>query len=179
MSLDKVLSSDKLKDILFSLECGIGDDFNIDNIRFHKIIIMSDADVDGYHIATLYITLFYRYFRPLIEAGYLYLSCPPLYKVVMNKKETVYAMDDAALAEIKAANPDKRFEVTYLKGLGELSAEGLWNSTMDPNQRTLIRVSIEDAEEAERIVSMCMNSKVMNAEKKHYIMNDEEAIELI
>lgn len=174
MSLDKVLSSDKLKDILYSLECGIGEDFNIDNLRYHKIIIMSDADVDGYHIATLYITLFYRYFRPIIEEGYLYLSCPPLYKVIVDKNTTLYAIDDNELDSIKQQYPNKRLNITYLKGLGELSADGLWESTMNPEHRTLIKVTIEDAEEANRVVSMCMNSKVMNAEKKQYIMSEED-----
>lgn len=174
MTLDKVLSSDKLKDILYSLECGIGDDFNIDNLRYHKIIIMSDSDVDGYHIATLYITLFYRYFKPIIEEGYLYLSCPPLYKVVINKKETIYALDDKELEEIKEKYDNKKLDITYLKGLGEMSAEGLWESTMSPEHRTLIRVTIEDAEEADKIVTMCMNSKAMNAEKKQYIMSEED-----
>ena len=174
MTLDKVLSSDKLKDILYSLECGIGDDFNIDNLRYHKIIIMSDADVDGYHIATLYITLFYRYFRPIIEEGYLYLSCPPLYKVIIDKNTTLYAIDDAELESIKQQYPNKKLNITYLKGLGELSAEGLWESTMSPEHRTLIRVTIENAEEADKIVTMCMNSKAMNAEKKQYIMSEED-----
>lgn len=117
MTLDKVLSSDKLKDILYSLECGIGEDFNIDNLRYHKIIIMSDADVDGYHIATLYITLFYRYFRPIIEEGYLYLSCPPLYKIIVDKNTTLYAIDDAELNSIKQQYPNKKLNITYLKGL--------------------------------------------------------------
>lgn len=174
MTLDKVLSSDKLKDILYSLECGVGEDFNIDNLRYHKIIIMSDADVDGYHIATLYITLFYRYFRPIIEEGYLYLSCPPLYKVIIDKNTTLYAIDDAELDSIKQQYPNKKLNITYLKGLGELSAEGLWESTMNPEHRTLIKITIEDAEEANKIVSMCMNSKVMNAEKKQYIMSEED-----
>lgn len=174
MTLDKVLSSDKLKDILYSLECGIGEDFNIDNLRYHKIIIMSDADVDGYHIATLYITLFYRYFRPIIEEGYLYLSCPPLYKIIVDKNTTLYAIDDTELESIKRQYSNKKLNITYLKGLGELSAEGLWESTMSPEHRTLIRITIEDAEEANRIVSMCMNSKVMNAEKKQYIMSEED-----
>lgn len=174
MALDKVLSSDKLKDILYSLECGIGEDFNIDNLRYHKIIIMSDADVDGYHIATLYITLFYRYFRPIIEEGYLYLSCPPLYKIIVDKNTTLYAIDDTELESIKRQYSNKKLNITYLKGLGELSAEGLWESTMSPEHRTLIRITIEDAEEANRIVSMCMNSKVMNAEKKQYIMSEED-----
>lgn len=174
MTLDKVLSSDKLKDILYSLECGIGDDFNIDNLRYHKIIIMSDADVDGYHIATLYITLFYRYFRPIIEEGYLYLSCPPLYKVIIDKNTILYAIDDAELESIKQQYPNKKLNITYLKGLGELSAEGLWESTMSPEHRTLIRVTIENAEEADKIVTMCMNSKAMNAEKKQYIMSEED-----
>lgn len=174
MTLDKVLSSDKLKDILYSLECGIGDNFNIDNLRYHKIIIMSDADVDGYHIATLYITLFYRYFRPIIEEGYLYLSCPPLYKVIIDKNTILYAIDDAELESIKQQYPNKKLNITYLKGLGELSAEGLWESTMSPEHRTLIRVTIENAEEADKIVTMCMNSKVMNAEKKQYIMSEED-----
>ena len=174
MTLDKVLSSDKLKDILYSLECGIGEDFNIENLRYHKIIIMSDADVDGYHIATLYITLFYRYFRPIIEEGYLYLSCPPLYKVIVDKNTTLYAIDDTELESIKRQYSNKKLNITYLKGLGELSAEGLWESTMSPEHRTLIRITIEDAEEANRIVSMCMNSKVMNTEKKQYIMSEED-----
>lgn len=174
MTLDKVLSSDKLKDILYSLECGIGEDFNIDNLRYHKIIIMSDADVDGYHIATLYITLFYRYFRPIIEEGYLYLSCPPLYKIVVDKNTTLYAIDDTELNSIKQQYPNKKLNITYLKGLGELSAEGLWDSTMNPEHRTLIKITIEDAEEANKIVSMCMNSKVMNAEKRQYIMSEED-----
>ena len=174
MTLDKVLSSDKLKDILYSLECGVGEDFNIDNLRYHKIIIMSDADVDGYHIATLYITLFYRYFRPIIEEGYLYLSCPPLYKVIIDKNTTLYAINDVELDSIKQQYPNKKLNITYLKGLGELSAEGLWESTMNPEHRTLIKITIEDAEEANKIVSMCMNSKVMNAEKKQYIMSEED-----
>ena len=174
MTLDKVLSSDKLKDILYSLECGIGEDFNIDNLRYHKIIIMSDADVDGYHIATLYITLFYRYFRPIIEEGYLYLSCPPLYKIIVDKNTTLYAIDDAELNSIKQQYPNKKLNITYLKGLGELSAGGLWDSTMNPEHRTLIKITIEDAEEANKIVSMCMNSKVMNAEKRQYIMSEED-----
>ena len=174
MTLDKVLSSDKLKDILYSLECGIGDDFNIDNLRYHKIIIMSDADVDGYHIATLYITLFYRYFRPIIEEGYLYLSCPPLYKIIVDKNTTLYAIDDTELESIKRQYSNKKLNITYLKGLGELSAEGLWESTMSPEHRTLIRVTIENAEEADKIVTMCMNSKAMNAEKKQYIMSEED-----
>ena len=174
MTLDKVLSSDKLKDILYSLECGIGEDFNIDNLRYHKIIIMSDADVDGYHIATLYITLFYRYFRSIIEEGYLYLSCPPLYKIVVDKNTTLYAIDDAELNSIKQQYPNKKLNITYLKGLGELSAEGLWDSTMNPEHRTLIKITIEDAEEANKIVSMCMNSKVMNTEKRQYIMSEED-----
>lgn len=174
MTLDKVLSSDKLKDILYSLECGIGEDFNIDNLRYHKIIIMSDADVDGYHIATLYITLFYRYFRPIIEEGYLYLSCPPLYKIIVDKNTTLYAIDDAELNSIKQQYPNKKLNITYLKGLGELSAEGLWDSTMNPEHRTLIKITIEDAEEANKIVSMCMNSKVMNTEKRQYIMSEED-----
>ena len=97
-----------------------------------------------------------------------------MYKVVINKKETIYALDDKELEEIKEKYSSKKLDITYLKGLGEMSAEGLWESTMSPEHRTLIRVTIENAEEADKIVTMCMNSKAMNAEKKQYIMSEED-----
>lgn len=176
LTLDKVLASDKLNDIINSLECGIGDDFDIEKVRYHKIVILADADVDGYHIATLYMTFFYRYMRPLLENGYVYLSCPPLYKIVVNPKsknpQERFALDDEELEKIKEELGNTSYDITYVKGLGEFNAEELWQSTMNPETRTLIRINVEDVESADNIINTCMN-KATVAKRKEIIMNGE------
>ena len=158
--LDKVLSNEKLQPIIATLGTGIGEDFNLDKIRYHKIIIMADADVDGSHIRTLLLTFFFRYMPELIEHGYVYLAMPPLYKISYNKKEW-YVYDDGErdtiLDEIgRNVNP----AVQRYKGLGEMDGTQLWETTMDPARRKMMRVTLPDAVEADRIFSTLMGEEV-------------------
>lgn len=158
--LDKVMSNEKLQPIIATLGTGIGEDFNLDKIRYHKIIIMADADVDGSHIRTLLLTFFFRYMPELIEHGYVYLAMPPLYKISYNKKEW-YVYDDSErdsiLNEIgRNVNP----AVQRYKGLGEMDGTQLWETTMDPARRKMMRVTLPDAVEADRIFSTLMGEEV-------------------
>ena len=158
--LDKVLSNEKLQPIIATLGTGIGEDFNLDKIRYHKIIIMADADVDGSHIRTLLLTFFFRYMPELIEHGFVYLAMPPLYKISYNKKEW-YVYDDserdAILNEIgRSVSP----AVQRYKGLGEMDGTQLWETTMDPARRKMMRVTLSDAVEADRIFSTLMGEEV-------------------
>jgi DNA gyrase subunit B len=156
--LHKVLNSDKITDLLKALGCGIGDDFDISKLRYHKIILMADADVDGDHIKTLEITLFYRYLKSIIEAGYLYFAVPPLYKLVKGKTMK-YAYSDAEKEQMLKELGDN-VNVQRYKGLGEMNPEQLWETTMNPETRTLVQVTLEDAELAEQYVSICMSEDV-------------------
>ena len=158
--LDKVLSNEKLQPIIATLGTGIGEDFNLDKIRYHKIIIMADADVDGSHIRTLLLTFFFRYMPELIEHGFVYLAMPPLYKISYNKKEW-YVYDDSErdsiLNEIgRSVSP----AVQRYKGLGEMDGTQLWETTMDPARRKMMRVTLSDAVEADRIFSTLMGEEV-------------------
>jgi DNA gyrase subunit B len=138
--------------------CGIGDEFDMENLRYHKIVIMTDADVDGAHIRTLLLTFFFRYMRPLIDNGYIYIAQPPLYKV--SKGKTVhYTYSDAQLEEL-LKETGNRVDIQRYKGLGEMDPEQLWETTMNPEGRTLIKVNIEDAVEADVIFSTLMGEKV-------------------
>jgi DNA gyrase subunit B len=163
--LSDVLKNPKLLDMLKAFKCGIAEEFDISKIRYHKIILMSDADVDGAHIQTLNITFFYRYLKPLIEAGYLYIAMPPLYKVEKGKKVT-YLYSDQELY-----NFDKEgASIQRYKGLGEMNPEQLWDTTMNPETRSLIQITIEDAEMAEEIVSICMSENV--EPRRDFIVNN-------
>lgn len=158
--LDKVLTNEKLQPIIATLGTGIGEDFNLDKIRYHKIIIMADADVDGSHIRTLLLTFFFRYMPELIEHGFIYLAMPPLYKISYNKKEW-YVYDDserdAVLNKIgRSVSP----AVQRYKGLGEMDGTQLWETTMDPARRKMMRVTLSDAVEADRIFSTLMGEEV-------------------
>jgi len=163
--LDKVLGNDKLTPIVQALGCGIGDDLDISKIRYGKVVIMADADVDGSHIRTLLLTFFFRYMRPLLENGYIYLAQPPLYKIFKGKK-VYYAYSDTQRDELLATLEGK-WEVSRYKGLGEMNPEQLWETTMNPENRTMIKVEVEDAQKADEIFSILMGDKV--APRKEFI----------
>ena len=155
--LDQVLSNDEFRSIITALGTGIDSDFNIDALKYDKVIILSDADQDGAHIRAILLTFFFRYMKPLIMQGHLYIGLPPLYKV-SNKKKTIYAYDDSELkAAIKSVGAG--YKIQRYKGLGEMNASQLWDTTMNPENRNLIKVEIEDFAQADRIVTILMGDK--------------------
>ncbi|MBS5788703.1 MAG: DNA topoisomerase (ATP-hydrolyzing) subunit B [Clostridioides difficile] len=157
--LDRILSSDEIKNMITAFGCGIADDFDLEKARYHKIVIMTDADVDGAHIRTLLLTFLFRYMRPLIENGYVYSAQPPLYKVKKQKQEH-YVYSDEELNELLEEIGRNSIDIQRYKGLGEMNAEQLWDTTMDPEKRTLLQVDIEDAVIADEVFSMLMGDKV-------------------
>jgi DNA gyrase subunit B len=199
-----MLASKEVKSLVIALGTSIGDTFDLSNIRYHKIVIATDADVDGSHIRTLLLTLFYRYFRQVIEAGYIYIAQPPLYKIKKGK-EIFYAYTDdekakivgkgadvveiqeaegAELAEGEAEGPEQsegksksnKFHIQRFKGLGEMNPEELWETTMDPKNRILKKVNIEDAEEANKIFDILMGSEV--PPRKSFIQSNAKLAEI-
>lgn len=159
--LDKVLSSEEIRNMITAFGCGIGDDFNLDKARYGKIIIMTDADVDGAHIRTLLLTFFYRYMQPLIKEGHVFIAQPPLYLIRKNQKQHYYAYSDEELQQIlDELGRDTNPYVQRYKGLGEMNPGQLWETTMDPAARTILQVHLEDAAEADRIFSILMGDKV-------------------
>ncbi|HHV74560.1 DNA topoisomerase IV subunit B [Thermoanaerobacterium sp. PSU-2] len=157
--LDRILSSDEIKAMITALGTGIGSDFDISKLRYHKVVIMTDADVDGSHIRTLLLTFFYRFMRPLIENGNIYIAQPPLYKIEKNKK-VYYAYSDKELDNILKEIGRENYNVQRYKGLGEMDAEQLWDTTMDPEKRTMLKVSLDDAIAADEIFTILMGDKV-------------------
>lgn len=159
--LDKVYGNDKLMPVITALGAGIGEDFDLSRLRYDKVIIMADADVDGSHIRTLLLTFFYRYMKPLVENGHVYIAMPPLYRVYKGKEE-YYAYNEAEVEKIQKERNWKKEEcnVQRYKGLGEMSAEQLWHTTMNPETRTMKRVEQEDAVAADKIFTVLMGDKV-------------------
>jgi DNA gyrase subunit B len=160
--IDKVLSNEEIRTIITAIGSGIKEDFSIENARYHKIIIMTDADVDGAHIRTLLLTFFFRQMPELIEAGFIYIAQPPLYRVAKGKEEFYAYDEDERLEYINrlGGNESKSVNIQRYKGLGEMNPEQLWKTTMDPNVRTLLKVDVEDAVEADRIFQMLMGDEV-------------------
>ena len=160
---DKVYGNDKLNPLILALGGGIGEDFDIEKLRYHKIIIMSDADVDGAHIRTLLLTFFFRYMRPLIENGFVYSAVPPLYKLSRGKQVKVAYSDeqrDKISAEMRGDNPNIKIDIQRYKGLGEMNKDELWETTMDPERRTLRRITLDDARRADEIFTILMGEQV-------------------
>ncbi|MBU1117387.1 type IIA DNA topoisomerase subunit B [Patescibacteria group bacterium] len=160
MRLDKIVGSDKLKDFIIALGMGIGDTFNLDKLRYHRIILMSDADVDGAHIATLLLTFIFRHLPGLVENGFVYIAMPPLYKIKQGKNVKYVYTDEEKEKYLKTIDTTKSFDLQRYKGLGEMNPQQLWETTMNPETRQLKRISIEDAAKADEIFRILMGSEV-------------------
>lgn len=175
--LDKIMNNKEIKELIIALGTGISDTMNVEKVRYHKIILMNDADVDGEHITTLVLTLFFRHLRPIIEKGYLYVAQPPLFKVEISKDESYWVEDDSRLEQLvsELKNKDKTPKgIQRFKGLGEMNPEQLWETTMSPKTRTLKKINIEDAEEADRIFDILMGAEV-SPRKKFIQTHSKEA----
>ncbi len=160
---DKVIGNDKLQPVITALGAGIGEEFNLDKLRYHKIVIMADADVDGSHIRTLLLTFFFRFMRPLIDGGYVYSAIPPLYKLNRGKTTRVAFSDeerDQISAEMRGDNPNAKIDINRFKGLGEMDPHELWETTMNPETRTLKQITLEDAVHADEVFTVLMGEKV-------------------
>jgi len=177
--LDKIVAFEELKNLVIALGAGIGETFNPGKLRYHRIILMNDADVDGEHITTLGLTFFFRHLPEIVKQGYLYIAMPPLFKVSSGKNET-YAFDDAereaAIEQIKSTNPKANISIQRYKGLGEMNPEQLWETTMDPTKRMLKRVTIDDAVEADKTFTTLMGDEV--APRKKFIQTHATLAEL-
>jgi DNA gyrase subunit B len=156
--LDKILSNEEIKTLITAIGANIGEEFNPEKLRYHKIVIMTDADVDGAHIRTLLLTFFFRYMKPLIENGFVYVARPPLYKIKSGKEEQ-YAYSDIEMKTITGQIGD-RYNIQRYKGLGEMNPEQLWETTMNPENRIFSKITLEDAYEAEDIFSTLMGDEV-------------------
>ena len=160
---DKIYGNDKLYPLIVALGAGIGEEFDLNKLRYHKVIIMADADVDGAHIRTLLLTFFFRYMRPLIEQGYVYSAVPPLYKLIRGKTVRIAYSDeqrDQVSAQLRSDNPNAKVDISRFKGLGEMDPHELWETTMDPEKRSLRRITLEDARRADEIFTILMGEQV-------------------
>ena len=160
---DKVYGNDKLTPVITALGAGLGEEFDVSQLRYHKVIIMADADVDGSHIRTLLLTFFFRFMRPLIEEGYVYAAVPPLYKLVKGKTTRVAFSDeerDQISSELRGDNANAKIGISRFKGLGEMDPHELWETTMDPTTRTLKRITLSDAVAADQTFTLLMGEKV-------------------
>ncbi|MGH8016624.1 MAG: toprim domain-containing protein, partial [Candidatus Zixiibacteriota bacterium] len=156
--LDKILSNEEIRTLITALGCGIGEEFDVSKARYHKIIIMTDADIDGSHIRTLILTFFFRYMRPLIDVGHIYIAQPPLYKIHQGKNDH-YAYSDEEKDRVVKGLPNTGISIQRFKGLGEMNPEQLWKTTMEPETRTLLQVTLDDAAGADHLFSVLMGTE--------------------
>ncbi|MCZ2493320.1 toprim domain-containing protein, partial [Dellaglioa carnosa] len=174
-SLDKILANEEIRSLFTAMGTGFGGEFNVEKANYHKLIIMTDADVDGAHIRTLLLTLFYRYMRPLVEAGFVYIAQPPLYQIRQGKMIR-YVDTEEELEEIQGQlSPTPKPVIQRYKGLGEMDASQLWETTMDPDARRLLRVNVEDAIEANDVFNMLMGDRV--EPRREFIENNATYVE--
>lgn len=173
--LDKILGNEEIRSMITAMGTGISDDFDITKARYHKLIIMTDADVDGAHIRTLLLTFFFRYMQPLIEAGYVYIAQPPLYRVRSKRgKEEIYLYDDPALERFFLDKSKDKYDISRYKGLGEMDASELWETTMNPENRTMLQVTLEDVVAADEIFTILMGDKV--DPRREFIQNNAQFV---
>ncbi len=172
--LDKALASKEVKAIIIALGAAIAEEFNIDKVRYHRIILTLDADVDGSHIRTLLLTLFYRYFPEIIKRGYLYIAQPPLYKLKKGK-QLKYAYTEADKKKILAEMGNEGIEIQRYKGLGEMNPDQLWETTMNPENRVMRQINIQDAKEADKIFDILMGDEV--APRKKFIQTHAKRVQ--
>lgn len=168
--MNRILENAEIRMMIKAFGCGFGNEIDLSKLRYHKIVIMTDADVDGQHIATLMLTFLYRYFKPLIEEGYVYIAMPPLYKLFKGQKTLKYCYSDEELELAKRDYGDEKYDIQRYKGLGEMDASQLWETTLDPERRTLKRVTIEDAIDADKVFSMLMGDEV--EPRKNFIIEN-------
>ncbi|HQK53809.1 MAG TPA: toprim domain-containing protein, partial [Sedimentibacter sp.] len=173
--IDRILNSEEIKNMITAFGCGIGEDFDISKLRYHKIIIMTDADVDGAHIRTLLLTFFYRYMKELITGGYVYAAQPPLYRVRKGKFEKYVYSDDELNQVLDEIGRDNKNEIQRYKGLGEMDPEQLWETTMNPENRILLRINEDDAIEADEIFNVLMGDKV--APRREFIEENAKYVQ--
>jgi DNA gyrase subunit B len=174
--IDKMLRNAEIQALVSAVGAGVGEEFDITRIRYGKVIIMCDADVDGSHIRTLLLTFFFRQMRPLVEGGHICIAQPPLYSTEVGRNK-IYLKDDSAKASFLAANPNHRNEFQRLKGLGEMDAAELWETTMDPARRTLLQVSVEEAIIADEVFSILMGDDVES--RKHFIQTNANDVRFL
>jgi DNA gyrase subunit B len=174
--IDKVLANEELSDLVKALGAGIGETFDPNKIRYHKIIIMADADVDGRHITTLMLTMFFRHLRQVIDLGYLYVAQPPLFRVVFGANESAWVQNEAELEQLLKSRPNNKPKISRFKGLGEMNPEQLWETTMDPSVRILKKVNVQDAVEADKMFQILMGEEV--APRKRFIQSHSQEADL-
>lgn len=171
--LDKILGNEEIRAMITAMGTGISDDFNLEKARYHKLIIMTDADVDGSHIRTLLLTFFYRYMRPLVENNYVYIAQPPLFKIKKGK-ELSYAYTDQELASVLERIGREKTEIQRYKGLGEMNPDQLWETTMDPAKRTILQVTMNDVIMADEMFTVLMGDKV--EPRKEFILRHAKEV---
>lgn len=171
--IQKMMANNEVKALITAIGCGIKDSFDLEGLRYEKIIIMTDADVDGAHIRTLLLTFFFRFMRPLVEGGHVYAACPPIYRFSKGSK-SLYVYNEDHTPDMYGFNPNDNVEIQRYKGLGEMNAEQLWETTMDPSTRQLKQITVEDAEEADRLFRILMWEDVQS--RKHFILTNAKSV---